>query len=166
MVRDPTEWQKLIVPAAIGAAAVIFAALIALLASNAPDKPPSGLSPARQPSAAVTTPASKSASIAPPTSSISTAPSQKPQPHPKVIHLLSPVSQSGWTIVWHGVLNIGLPGVVFSRVSSPQQGNGSQFDLQYQGAGDGTWVETCITGLSLPIQGLRHARRRIMRPIQ
>jgi hypothetical protein len=56
-------------------------------------------------------------------------------PSSGAIRIVNPVNQSGWTIVWHGVLDIGLPGVAFSRVGAPQQGTGSQFDLQYQGAG-------------------------------
>jgi hypothetical protein len=138
MAREPNEWQKLILPAAIGAVAVVAAALIALLArSGTGASVSSGSRPTEHPSAAVSPSAPSISGTPSQTAGALSGQSQSaaaPSIAPK-FHLLNPVGQSGWTIVWHGVLNIGLPGVVFSRVSSPEQGNGSQFDLQYQGAG-------------------------------
>jgi hypothetical protein len=38
------------------------------------------------------------------------------------------------------MLMIGLPGIVFTRSGSPQPGNGSTFDIQYQGPGGGWYT--------------------------
>ena len=87
-------------------------------------------------SASAEAPGPSGSPIDPPSQSAAAA-SVTPSPASKPPSIVTPQDQSGYTEVWHGTLTIGLPGIVFIRSGSPQPGDGSTFDIQYQGSGGG-----------------------------
>jgi hypothetical protein len=129
----------------LGAIAAVVGVLVAVAAAihwgsssspSTPSQPDTVISqgtptPDAEPDSNASSPGPVSSPSSPP--SMPSSPSAAPRPSP----IVTPQIQSGYTVVWHGTLAIGLPGVIFTRSGAPQPGDGTTHDLQYQGSGGG-----------------------------
>lgn len=115
--------------AAIGAVAVIIAAVIASKAGV--------LSITVSPAPAGTITVRPTVTV---TDTAGARPTKRPAGLSKSTSVLAPVNQSGWALDWHNTVTIGAQGIVLT-MSGPQEGNGSNYDLQYiSGSSGGGWL--------------------------
>jgi hypothetical protein len=136
---DSPTWPKIVVPAIILAVGGIIAAVISAPSGSSATATAAPSAINSQGSPTPTTVPDSSAGSPGPLGSPSSLPSipSSPSVAPKPPSIKTPQNQSGYTAMWHGTLTIGLPGIVFTRSGPPQPGDGSTYDIQYQGPGGG-----------------------------
>jgi hypothetical protein len=133
---EPRGPRSRVVEALIGVAVAVIAGLLVVWISgglSAQPKSSSLPSSSPQPRASRTTPTITAKHTISASPSIIAA-SQASTPR-RQLHVVVPLNQAGYTALWHRSISISLAGVLFQQ-NGPQPGNGSNFNLQYNLAGD------------------------------